>query len=228
MMMRLIPSLLIVALGCLRPCAAAEEPADDFSRWEKAISAFDEMDAREPPPKGGVVFVGSSSMRLWDLKESFPELRAINRGFGGSQLADAVHFAERIVLKHRPRMVVVYSGDNDLNAGKTPGRVADDFKALVRKVHSELPRARIVFIAIKPSLKRWSIVEQVRAANERIRAICEEDERLAFVDVFTPMLGPDGTPRPELFVDDGLHLSEAGYALWTELVGPHLNGNARR
>ena len=223
--MRLIPLVLLLSLGSLQLCPATEESADDFSRWEKAISAFEQMDEREPPPKGGVVFVGSSSIRLWDLDESFPEVRAINRGFGGSHLADSVHFAERIILKHRPRTVVVYAGDNDLHAGKTPGRVADDFESLVSKVRSELPKTTIVFVAIKPSLKRWGIVDRVRAANERIRALCERDERLVFVDVFTPMLGPDGMPRRELFVDDGLHLSEAGYALWTELVRPHLSGD---
>lgn len=227
-MIRVYSSLVVVALASFQTCLAAGEPADDFSRWEKAISAFEQMDERNAPATGGIVFVGSSSIRLWDLKESFPEERAINRGFGGSHLADAVHFAERIILKHRPRTVVVYAGDNDLADAKTPDRVAEDFQALVRKVHSELPRAQIVYIAIKPSLKRWAIAEQVRAANERIRALCERDERLVFVDVFTPMLGADGTPRRELFAEDGLHLSEAGYALWTELVRPHLKGDGDR
>lgn len=221
--MRVIPLLFLLSPGCFGPCLAAEEPADDFSRWEAAISAFEKMDERDAPPKGGVVFVGSSSIRLWDLKESFREVQAINRGFGGSHLADAVHFAERTILKHEPRTVVVYAGDNDLAAGKTPERVADDFRALVRAVHPELPKTRIIYIAIKPSPRRWELAEQMRAANERIRAICEKDERLVFVNVFEPMLAPDGEPRPELYAVDRLHLSEAGYALWTELVWPHLN-----
>ena len=218
----------ILSAGLCLPAlpAPADEPADNFARWEGAIAAFERADRQEPPPKGAVLFVGSSSIRLWDLPKSFPHLTVINRGFGGSHLADAVHFADRLILRHEPRTVVVYAGDNDLAAGKSPERVGKDFRALVRTVRHELPRTGIVYVAIKPSLKRWQLAEQVRAANSLIRQICESDERLAFVDVFDPMLGDDGMPRPELFVKDGLHLSKKGYALWARLLRPHLTSPA--
>ena len=200
--------------------AAAGSAAAQPGRWEKELAAFAARDADAPPPAGGVVFVGSSSIRLWDLEKAFPTLEAVNRGFGGSQIADSVEHADLLVLRHKPRTIVFYAGDNDIAQGKTPGTVAGDFRAFAAKVHAALPGTRIAFIAIKPSLQRWKLIAQVRDANSRIRAFCETDDRLGFVDVDGPMLGWDEKPRPELFVADGLHLSPAGYELWTTLVRP--------
>lgn len=199
--------------------------ADDDSpsaRWEPAIQAFEQQDREDPPQPGGVLFVGSSSIRMWDLDESFPDLNALNRGFGGSEVADAVHFADRIVLPYRPRLIVLYAGDNDIARDKPPCRVYEDFRKFVAVVHKELPETRIVYIAIKPSLARWELIHRMRAANALIAAECHEHPLLTFLDIEPPMLGEDGRPREELFVEDGLHLSDAGYALWSDLLRPHL------
>lgn len=207
------------ALACALAAAAAPAAAQP-GRWDKEMAAFAAGDSESPPPAGGVLFVGSSSIRLWDLEKAFPALKAVNRGFGGSQIADSVEHVERLVLRHKPRTVVFYAGDNDIAQGKTPETVANDFRAFAAKVHAALPNTRIAFIAIKPSLQRWKLIGQVRDANSRIRAFCATDDRLGFVDVDGPMLGWDEKPRPELFVEDGLHLSPAGYELWTTLVRP--------
>jgi lysophospholipase L1-like esterase len=166
--------------------------------------------------------VGSSSIRLWKLGESFPGIEAINRGFGGSELADSVRYADRIVIAYRPKLVVLYAGDNDLAAGKTPERVAADFKQFVAKVHAALPKTRILYIGIKPSLSRWKLIDKIRDTNRRIKALAATDARLVFIDGEQSVLGPDGKPRPELFQPDGLHLNAAGYRVWAELVRPHL------
>jgi lysophospholipase L1-like esterase len=166
--------------------------------------------------------VGSSSIRLWDLGRSFPNLPVLNRGFGGSQIADAVKHADLLVIRHKPRTVVFYAGDNDLAAGKTPQQVTDDFKAFVARIHAALPDTRVAFIAIKPSILRWGNIAQVRKANALIREYCDADDRLGFVDVDGPMLGWDGKPRKDLLIQDGLHLSPKGYVLWTALVQPFL------
>jgi lysophospholipase L1-like esterase len=197
--------------------AMAEE-----GRWESAIQAFEKQDAEQAPPKNGIVFVGSSSIRKWDLKKWFPDRNVLNRGFGGSEVSDSLEFADRIIVKYEPRVVVVYAGDNDIGHDKTPQRVFDDVKQLVELIHSKLPKTKIVYIAIKPSIKRWALIAQVREANRLIAELASKDERLEFVDVDKPMIGEDGLPRKELFVEDGLHLSEEGYAIWTSLVRPHL------
>ncbi len=213
----------LLTLLAVTPALADDAPANPHARWESAIEKFEQADAKNPPEKGGVLFVGSSSIRLWKLDESFPKLGAANRGFGGSEIADSTHFADRIVTKHEPRVVVLYAGDNDVAKGKSPERVHGDFNAFVKTVHAELPETRIVYVAIKPSIKRWSLVGKMRRANALIAKECEKDDRLAFVDVDRPMLGDDGKPRAELFLADGLHLNEKGYALWTKLVRPHLS-----
>lgn len=204
-----------------RPQPAAAPAAEE--RWAKDMAAFAADDEARPFAPGGIVFVGSSSIRLWDLAASFPGHRTLNRGFGGSQIPDSIEHIERLVLRHRPATVVFYAGDNDISAGRTPAQVHADFETFAGRVHAALPSTRIAFIAIKPSLARWALVDKVREANRLIRAACDRDDRLGFVDVDGPTIGWDGKPRADLFVKDGLHLSPKGYALWNVLVAPFLD-----
>jgi lysophospholipase L1-like esterase len=146
----------------------------------------------------------------------------INRGFGGSLLSDSVHFAHRIVTPYRPRMVVVFAGSNDLASGRMPERVSADFQAFVGKVREKLPRTRIAFISVSPTPSRWANNANVIRANRLVREFIQAEENLAYIDVYHPMLSPEGQPRPELFVSDQLHLNEKGYALWRSVVGPYL------
>jgi lysophospholipase L1-like esterase len=192
-------------------------------RSEAEIRAFEESDRSAPPSPGGIVFVGSSSIRLWrSLASDFPGLPVLNRGFGGSTLPEAIHYLPRAVLPYRPRTIVLYEGDNDLTLGWGPAQVADDYRAFVRAVRDALPNTRIIFISLKPSPSRWRMVDQQREANRLVQAIVARDTLQTFVDVFTPMLGANGRPRPELFVADSLHMTPAGYAVWREQVAPVL------
>ena len=193
------------------------------ARFEAEIKAFEAADRTNPPPQGAVLFVGSSSIRLWKtLARDFPNQKVINRGFGGSHVADSLAFADRIILPYKPKMVVIYAGDNDIAAGKPPETVFADFNALTEKIHAKMPQTRIAFISIKPCPSRWHLADKIRAANEMIARRCAQDKRLVYIDVFGPMLGTDGKPRPELFVEDKLHMNEQGYALWKRIVAPHL------
>jgi lysophospholipase L1-like esterase len=199
-----------------------DRPADSY--WEPEIRTFEAADRVRMPEPGGILFVGSSSIALWHTIEAdFPDLPVIRRGFNGSKITDSTQCAERIIVPYRPRVVVVYAGDNDLADQRSPKRVSEDFRVLARKIHAALPATKILFTAIKPSPSRWGLVGAMREANQLIRAICERDPRLGFVDVFTPMLGPDGAPRPELYVEDRLHMSRAGYNIWTLLLRPRLD-----
>ena len=212
----------LAALSALVPPAAGQPEPAGADRWEAAIRAFEERDRANPPPKGGVVFLGSSSFRRWDLEKAFPGRGLINRGFGGSQMADALRHLDRIVLPLEPRTLLLYEGDNDIGRGKSPDTVESEFRELVARVRERLPETHVVFVAIKPSLRRWHVIEKVREANSRIRAVAEADALVTFVDVGTPLLGPDGKPRPDLFVEDQLHLNDAGYAIWAELLAPYV------
>jgi lysophospholipase L1-like esterase len=203
--------------------ARSAEPTSGSARWENDIRAFEAADKTNPPPQQAILFIGSSSIRLWKtLAQDFPEHEVINRGFGGSQIVDSVSFAGRIVLPYEPKMIVMYAGGNDINAGKSPEQVFADFKAFVQKVREKLPQTRIAYVSIAPNPARWGQVERVRAANTLIREYARGHERLEFIDVFSQMLGPDGQPRPEIFVEDKLHMNEKGYELWRGLIRPYL------
>jgi lysophospholipase L1-like esterase len=197
---------------------AQSQEGSRSARWEKAIVGFEEKDRVNPPPHHAVVFVGSSSIRFWDVGKSFPGIEVINRGFGGSELADSVHYAPRIVLPYEPRTVVLYAGDNDLASGKTPEQVAADFREFTRIIHARLPKTRIVFISIKPSPARWKLVEKGRKTNELVAEHCKSNELLAYVDCATPLLESDGKPRKELYRADGLHLNAKGYEIWASIL----------
>lgn len=198
---------------------AAQNP----DRWEKAITAFEQRDRQTPPPQEAVLFVGSSSIRMWKLETSFPDLDAINRGFGGSKIADSTRYADRIVLPHRPRVVVLYAGDNDVASGMTPDEVFRDYLAFVKKVHAALPETRIVYLPIKPSVKRWALWPKMKEANGRIAEHAATDDRLEYADTAAPMLATGAPPATDLFLKDGLHLSEKGYAMWAEVLRPYLD-----
>lgn len=214
-MVRRFLALLCFAFVPLAPAAP--------EKWAADIDKFTAADAAQPPAKNGIVFVGSSSIRRWTtLAEDFAGLPVINRGFGGSQLSDAAFYAERIVTPYEPRTVVVYSGENDLAAGRTPEDVLQSFQVLRAKIHRAVPTARIVFIGIKPSPSRLKHRDAFGRANALIAEFCATDQRLTFLDVHAPMLDASGEPQADLFIEDRLHLNAKGYALWTKLLRPYL------
>lgn len=193
-------------------------------RWEKDIAAFEQADREHPPKKHGILFIGSSSIVKWKtLAEDFPGFNVLNRGFGGSQIEDSVYFLPRIVLPYKPRQIVFYAGGNDINAKKTPERVAADFQKFATTVHAKLPQTKIDFISIAPNHKRWSQIEEVRAANALVKKFIEANpDYLRYIDVHPVMLGSDGQPLPDIYVADGLHMNPKGYEIWTKVVRPYL------
>ncbi len=209
------------------PAKPKEPPSP--TRWEATIKKMEDQDKEKAPPKDAVLFVGSSSIVRWDVAKWFPDLVTLNRGFGGSQIHEVTYFADRIVIPYRPRLIVFYAGDNDIAAGATPEEVLRRFQEFVAKVRASFPSTPIIFISIKPSLARWHLIESIRRANQLIQRYCREnpDLKLIFVDVDQPMIGTDGKPRPELFVKDGLHLSEDGYRLWTKLLRPVIDAQLK-
>jgi lysophospholipase L1-like esterase len=218
----------LLLIGCATSaCRHVPPPVNSLathnaSKWEGDIRKFEEADRIAPPPKGGIEFVGSSSIRLWTtLAQDFPDKPVFNRGFGGSQLADSVHYADRIIVPYAPKQVMIYAGSNDINAGKTPEEVYGDFVALVMKIRKELPQTKIAFIAVAPNPARWSQVDRVREVNRLVAAYCKKHD-LTFIDTFSLMLGEDGQAKPDIFVADRLHMNAKGYAIWREAIAPYL------
>jgi len=214
----LMRSALLACLVCLLPAFAQEEEAAQEHRWEASIQEFEAQDREAMPEPGQVLFTGSSTIVYWKLDRHFPELDALNRGFGGSVIADLNHFFERVVTPYRPRAMVVYSGDNDVSRGLDADEVLADFKTFREKVRTALPETSMYYLSIKPSVSRWEAWPIMREANARIAALAADDPLLYFVDTATPMFGEDGTPNADYLQSDGLHLNEAGYRIWTQVL----------
>ena len=215
-----------ISLLLLISSIAASAQADRIAQWKPDIDALTANDAAHPPPQHGVLFVGSSSIKNWTptLAADFPHIPVIDRGFGGSQLADSTRFADRIIVAYQPDVVVLYAGDNDINDGRSADQVIDDFKQFVARVRNDLPHTAIVYITIKPSTSRWKLWPQMRAANEGIASFAKTQKDVRVVDVASRMLDANGQPRAELLLDDGLHMRPAGYAIWIDALKPVLAG----
>lgn len=191
------------------------------TRWESHIQRLEQRSVDAVP--GSVVFVGSSSIRLWDsLSEDMEPMRVVHNGFGGALTREVLHYADRLVTKYQPRAVVYYAGDNDLGhpGQSTPERVRNNFRAFVKKVRATGQQPDIFFVSIKPSPRRVERWPEMRRANHIIHLDAQRDSQLHFIDVSRAMLDSNGRARQELFRSDGLHLNERGYAIWTTLIKP--------
>jgi lysophospholipase L1-like esterase len=187
------------------------------------VAQFATADRDHRPPVRPIVFVGSSSIRLWDtLQRDMAPLPVLNRGFGGARLSSVVYFVDRVVIQYRPRAVVLYAGDNDLDAGVPAGDVVRDFVAFVSRVESALPGVPIYYLSMKPNRREWSNWPKYQQTNAQISAICARDSRLVYIDVATPLLAYGQPPPRDLFKFDGMHLSDRGYALWTAIIRSRL------
>ncbi len=194
------------------------------AKWEKDIQAFEAADKKSPPPQGGVLFIGASGIRMWtSLEKDFPNHRVINRGFGGSQIADATYFADRIIIPYKPKLIVLQAGGNDINAGKSPEQVAEDFQAFVVKVRAVLPETRIAFFSMQPSPARWTQIEKQKRGNQLIKEQIATGKNMVYINAWDAFLGADGMPREELFIADRLHHNAEGYKVRAELMRPFLD-----
>ena len=209
--------VLLMLMGSITSFAQKVSDPDPL-RFEKDIQAFLDQDQNSKPCPGGTLFIGSSSIRKWDLERYFPGVTALNRGFGGSHLSDCSYYADKILFPYQPSRIVIYAGDNDIGSGKSVDQVLGDFEVLFKRIRHELPDAEVYFIAIKPSVNRWKQWREMDQANQKIREELGKHEsgRYRFVDIATPMLdSEDGSISRKWFIEDGLHLNEDGYKLWT-------------
>lgn len=227
-MLRLLINLTVVLMCGAAvlgdPPQATSQPAatsrPNPARFADDIKRFIEWDRRNTFPQEAVLFVGSSSIRMWPTHASFPRWPVINRGFGGSCVADVNHYFKEVVQPYRAKVIVFYAGDNDIASNLSPEQVRDDFADFVQLVHRTQPETPVAYLSIKPSASRWQHWPRMQAANALIRELCEKQPHLTFVDVATPLLNSDGQPRAELYLQDKLHLSEAGYEIWARIVTP--------
>lgn len=195
----------------------AAEPVTN--RYAGTIDGFAKQDARTPPPAHPVLFLGSSTFTMWkDVGAVFSDLPVLNRAFGGSQLSDQLFWFDRVAKPYAPSKVVIYCGENDLAGGKSIEQVLADGCAFFARLEDAFPNVPIIYVSIKPSLKRWAIWPKIQEANLRFRKECAKQSNRRFVDTTAAMLGVDGKPLPDIWKEDGLHMNPKGYAIWIPIL----------
>ena len=194
----------------------------DPGRFESEIEAFDSLNRVNPPAKGCFIFYGSSSIRMWkSLEDDFKTFPVVNRGFGGSQLSDALYYFDRVLVPWQPAKIILYEGDNDIATGKSPKKILNDLKLFYKMVHEKIPMAEVGILAAKPSPSRWDLKKKYEKTNSMLSKYCDMNESFTFIDVYNPML-LNGRPNPEYYIKDSLHMNAKGYELWTRLVKPFI------
>lgn len=212
--------------GMASPAMAQMAPwaSPAHERWKAELAAIAANDQRRLPPAGSILFVGSSTIRMWQgLEQAFPEQGpVVRRGVGGSRLQEWVEFVPDLVLPYRPRQIVLYAGENDLVEGFGPMDLLGAFVAFVRRVRIHLPEVPIAYVSIKPSPSRMAQLEAMREANLLIQTFVLNEPNLDYIELHAAMLDNDGQPRPELYQRDKLHLTREGYGLWRQVISAHL------
>jgi len=208
--------------------ASNTEKYSDPIRFEEAIQAFEYSDSINPPQSGGIVCIGSSSIRAWrNIKSDLEPFQIIQRGFGGSNMNDALYYINRIVINYNPRAVILYEGDNDIAQDISPQQIKAAFLNFATVLHKFNPEINLYFISIKPSLARWQLWPQMKSANELIKYECEQKDNLIFIDVSTSMLNKQGEAIKDIYLIDKLHLNKKGYKIWSEIIRPVLLKNEK-
>lgn len=222
-------SILLVLMGFLSLASIGRSLGADaghkhtFAQWEPEIAAYEAKDRTNPPPTNAILFIGSSTIRLWStLAADFPGQQVINRGFGGSEIADSTHYAGRILFPYAPRAIFFRAGGNDIANGEAPEAVFQDFKDFVSTVHAKLPDTDIFYISWNPTIARWGNRAKETVLNDLVKAYATRTPHLKYIEASSFVLGADGKPRPELFRADRLHFSAEGYKLLVERVRPYM------
>jgi len=192
--------------------------------WDE-IQAFKKQDAANPAPKNAILFVGSSSFRMWaDVQNAFPGYTIINRGFGGSGLPDLIRYTDDVIVPYRPKQILIYCGDNDLASSDTitAQMVVDRFKTLFTNIRKKLDNVPIAYVSIKPSPSRVKLMPKMMQANNMIKDYLTKKNKTAFIDVYHAMVDADNKPMPDIFKEDNLHMNAKGYAIWQKTIEPYL------
>lgn len=211
--------IVIVQCFCIDINAQVEGPL----RWEETIQKYEKRDSINPVKEGANLFVGSSSIAIWqDVQDYFPEYYVLNRGFGGSEFSDLLYYVNRVVVPYKPSKIFVYEGDNDIARAKRPGEVFKTAKELRKIIEEELPGTPVAFISVKPSIKRWEFEKNYTKLNKKLNKYSGKQDNTEFIDVWSPSLDENGNVFSHIFLEDNLHMNAEGYKIWQSVIQPYL------
>jgi lysophospholipase L1-like esterase len=217
--------LLLLALVLVASVRAQSNvsPAVAENRFEKNVHAYEAMDRTNPPPTGAILLVGDSQFYRWKtVAEDLPDYTIVNRGIDSFQTSDLVHFADRLVLPYKPRMIVLHIGGNDVHNHKSAEQVLNDLKMFIVKVRTHYPEVPIAFSSLTPGPGRWDEASQPKETNRLIKEYVATQSNLSFIDLWDAMLTENGQPREDLWVADRVHPNHEGYLIRVRLMRPLL------
>lgn len=198
--------------------------AQNPDRFKSYVDGLSKKEYHFDINKETLLFAGSSSIRKWnDIDKYFPEYNVINNGFGGSQFSDLIYFYDKLIGKYNPDIIFIYEGDNDIAYGKKPSEILKDAKTLLSKVRKDFKDIPVVFISVKPSIKRWELNKKYIATNKKLAKLCKKEKNVWYIDVWDIMLDKNGKLKKDLFLEDGLHMNAEGYNLWKDVINKKLS-----
>ena len=214
---------ILVLVFFLPSIASCQE--DEFNQWEGDIQAFERADRQNPPGADAILFVGSSSIRFWpNLDSEFPNHEILNRGFGGSEFSDVLHFADRLIFNYDLSKIFIYQGDNDIARGESPEMIMGEAIELRQMIASRLgENLPVIFISVKPSVARWHLRNDYMQLNDLLHDYASNTDNTYYADVWTPSLDEAGVVMDDIFIEDNLHLNAKGYAIWREVIAPFID-----
>lgn len=206
------PILVLLLLFISVTVAAQQKPF-----WDE-IKAFRMQDSLQPPSDGMILFIGSSSFRLWkSATQDLNNPNILNRAFGGSTLPDVINYQNDVVLKYKPKKIFIYCGENDIASSEKvmPEIVLGNFKILYQNIRKRFPKTSVVFVSLKPCILRWAMKDRMMAANALISNYLSKEKNAVFLNIWDKMLDENGEPKKDIFLEDNLHMNKKGYAIWT-------------
>lgn len=219
-MIRIIITSLVLLLCTHLPGTSQD---DGPGRFESQVSAYEAEDQSTPFPEGAVLFVGSSSVRMWKTVDNdFPQVPVVNRGFGGSQFSDLLYYLDRLVTCYKPSKIFIYEGDNDISSGKKPQQIVKEAIEVRQRIAQSLPGVPVFFIAAKPSVARWKLRKKYQQLNSQLAIYAANTPGTGFVNVWDPALDANGEVLTDIFLEDNLHMNEKGYAIWKAAIDPFM------
>jgi lysophospholipase L1-like esterase len=220
----LLSALIVLFMYVFPPLPAQQNEIQDPDpqRFREEIDNFTEWDAKNSFQSQTILFVGSSSIRMWQSHLAFPKFPVINRGFGGAHISDVIYYYDQVIGKYHPALIIFYAGDNDIADGKSVEQVFADYRSLINLMEEENPKAKFVYLPIKPSISRWYYWDAMKNLNKQIEAFNAKKSTLFYLDTAVSLLDDTGKPDRHFFLDDGLHLNLVGYSRWNSLMLPLL------
>ena len=225
---RAFGGLLALGLALATP-AGAQQPVDLAVRFAQRVAAYEAVDQTTPPPANAILLAGDSQFDRWTtFREDLSGYTVINRGIDSFRTDDLIQYVDRLVIRYKPRLVVLHVGGNDIHRGKTPEQLLADTRTLVAKIRAGLPGVPIAWSSITPGPGRWDEAPQRKAANALIKAWIATEKGLSFIDLWDAMLTRDGQPREDLWVADRIHPNHEGYLIRVRLTKPVLGPPDRK